>query len=184
MDENQSQKFKLLSSEEVLKGRAFTIRKDHLELPDGRVATYDIVEHIGAVTLIPVDDQSRILFVKQYRPPAGEFLLELPAGTLKPDEDPLLCAARELREETGMAARNIRLLNEFWLAPGYSTEYMRIYKADDLYPAPLDQDDDEFLSVEAVPLPEALQMIDTGKIRDAKTILGVLLIDRVLRHSR
>jgi ADP-ribose pyrophosphatase len=114
--------FELIESEIVYPGRAFTIRRDLVRLPDGRTTKFDIVEHHGSVVLIPMDDKGNLLFVRQYRHAAGLDMLELPAGTLDEGELPEVCAARELREETGQAARNLEYLGGFFLAPGYSTE--------------------------------------------------------------
>src|SRR5512141_598553 len=96
--------FKLLKSEPVFQGRTFKLRRDTLELPDKKQTTLDIVDHIGSVVMVPVDGDGNIVFVRQYRHPTGEELLELPAGTLDDDEPPEVCAARETRGETGMAA--------------------------------------------------------------------------------
>ncbi len=173
---SQIKKFDLISSEIGFQGRAFRLRKDHLRTPDGREVIYEIIDHPGAVTIIPIDSTGRILFIHQYRPATGQVLLELPAGTLNPGEDPLECAAREVREETGMAARKLTHLGNLWLAPGYSTEFLRFYLAEDLYPAPLDQDDDEFIEVEAISIEDAYAMISCGEMVDAKSLAGLMLM--------
>ena len=167
--------FELLKSEIIYPGRAFTIRRDHLRTPDGHVTKFDIVEHHGSVVLIPLDDQGRILFVRQYRHATGLDLLELPAGTLDEGEEPEACAQREVREETGMAAGKLEKVGGFYLAPGYSTEYMYVYLATGLRHDPLKADDDEFLQVETFPLAEALKMCEDGKIPDAKSLAAILL---------
>jgi len=167
--------FEFLRSETLLKGRAFLIRRDYLKTPDGRETKFDIIEHGGSVILVPVDENGRLLFVRQYRHAAGGDLLELPAGTLENGEDPALCAERELREETGFAADRIEKIGDFYLAPGYSTEFMHVYLARELRPAPLEADEDEFLSVEALPLDTALQMALRGEIPDAKSLAALLL---------
>jgi ADP-ribose pyrophosphatase len=115
-------KFELIQSEPVYTGRAFSIRRDEVRLPDGRATKLDIVEHIGSIIVIPVNEKGEIYFVRQYRHAAGKELLELPAGTLEPGEDPLDCARREVREETGMAADRFEEIGGFYLAPGYSTK--------------------------------------------------------------
>lgn len=165
--------FELIESEIVYPGRAFTIRRDQVRLPDGRTTKFDIVEHHGSVVLIPIDAEGNLLFVRQYRHAARLELLELPAGTLDEGELPEVCAARELREETGQAANQLESLGGFYLAPGYSTEYMYVYLAQGLYYSPLDADADEFLQVEAVPLEEALQMAGKGLLPDAKTLAAL-----------
>lgn len=163
----------VLNSEKIYQGRAFGVRQDEIRLPDGRTAAMDVVEHAKAVTILPVDAVGDIWFVRQYRHPIGELLLELPAGTLEADEDPQKAAAREIREEIGMAASELELLSEFFLAPGYSTEYMYIYLATGLSPAPLSQDEDEYLFVEKIPAAEAYRLLQAGKLRDAKTLLAL-----------
>jgi ADP-ribose pyrophosphatase len=167
--------FKLIHSETLLKGRAFLIRRDHLKTPDGGETKLDIIEHGRSVVIIPVDKDGNLLFVRQYRHAAGMDLLELPAGTLEKDEDPAVCAAREIREETGFAADKIEKIGDFYLAPGYSTEFMHVYLAQDLRHDPLEADADEFLSVESIPCTAAIQMAERGEIPDAKTLAALLL---------
>jgi len=167
--------FELLRSETLLKGRAFLIRRDHLKTPDGGETKLDIIEHGGSVVIVPLDKDGNLLFVRQYRHAAGMDLLELPAGTLEKGEDPAVCAAREIREETGFAADKIEKIGDFYLAPGYSTEFMHVYLAQDLRHDPLEADADEFLSVESIPCAEAIQMAVEGKIPDAKSLAALLL---------
>ncbi len=167
--------FELLKSEILMKGRAFAIRRDHLKTPDGRETTFDIIEHGGSVVIIPVDENGNVLLVRQYRHATGGELLELPAGTLDGDEDPDACAAREIREETGMAAGKLTRLGDFYLVPGYSTEFMVVFLATDLSYDPLEADADEFLSVESVPIAEAIQMAVRGEMPDAKSLAALFL---------
>jgi ADP-ribose pyrophosphatase len=167
--------FELLESEIVYPGRAFTIRRDMLRLPDGRETRLDIVEHVGSVVILPVDADGNLLFVRQYRHAAGLDLLELPAGTLDEGESPEACSRREVREETGMAAGNLEELGGFYLAPGYSTEYMHVYLATELHPDPLEADADEFLTVERLPLAKALTSAARGKILDAKSLAALFM---------
>ena len=167
--------FELIQSEIVYPGRAFTIRRDHLRLPDGRTTRLDIVEHHGSVVLVPIDELGNLLFVRQYRHAAGDEILELPAGTLDENELPLACAARELREETGQAANQLDDLGGFYLAPGYSTEYMHVFLATGLYYSPLEADADEFLQVQSIPLIKALQMAEQGQLPDAKSLAALWL---------
>lgn len=167
--------FELIRSETLLKGRAFLIRRDTLKTPDGHETKLDIIEHGGSVIIVPVDKDGNLLFVRQYRHAAGMDLLELPAGTLEKDEDPAVCAAREIREETGFAADRIEKIGDFYLAPGYSTEFMHVYLARDLRYDPLEADADEFLSVEKLPFAEAIQMAERGEMPDAKSLAALLL---------
>jgi ADP-ribose pyrophosphatase len=165
----------LIESESIYKGRAFDIRRDTVRLPDGRTTKLDVVEHIGSAVIIPVDDQGNMYFVRQYRHAARLDMLELPAGTLEPGEDPLVCAKREVREETGMASNHIREIGGFYLAPGYSTEFMRVYLATDLYHDPLEADEDEFLRVEKMPVKDAIKLAESGGLPDAKSLAALLL---------
>jgi ADP-ribose pyrophosphatase len=135
----------------------------------------EVVVHPGAVTIVPIDDQGRLWFVRQYRHAAGERLLELPAGTISPGETPEACAARECREEIGMAAARLIPLGGFFLAPGYSTEYMHLYLAQGLTPAPLAGDEDEDLELEVVPFQEVKDWISRGDVRDGKSLAALLL---------
>lgn len=173
-------KYQTLHSESIFRGKAFGVRRDQVRLPDGHSTRLEIVEHVGAVTVLPVDDQGRIWFVRQYRHPAAQELLELPAGTLEPGEPPEVCAHREIREETGQAAGKMIKLGEFYLAPGYSTEYMHVYLATQLHPDPLPGDQDEFLSVDAIPVEQVFQMVERGEILDAKTLAALMLARRWL----
>ena len=172
--------FEVLKSEVLMKGRAFAIRRDHLKTPDGRETKFDIIEHGGSVVIIPVDEKGNVLLVRQYRHATGGDLLELPAGTLDDNEDPEVCAAREIREETGMAAGKLTKLGEFYLVPGYSTEFMIVYLATGLSDNPLDADDDEFLSVESIPVAEAIKMAERGEIPDAKSLAALFLAKSAL----
>jgi len=167
--------FELLKSEVLMKGRAFAIRRDTLKTPDGKETKLEIIEHGGSVVIIPIDENGNVYLVRQYRHATGKELLELPAGTLDEDEDPLVCAAREIREETGMAAGMLTKLGEFYLAPGYSDEFMVVFLAKELSHSPLDADEDEFLSVEAVPITEAIKMAERGEIPDAKSLAALFL---------
>lgn len=168
--------FTLLRTEILMKGRAFTIRRDYLKTPDDRETKFDIIEHVGSVVILPLDEQGNLLFVRQYRHAAGGDLLELPAGTLEDaHEKPKACAAREIREETGFAAGNLVKLGEFYLAPGYSTEFMHVFLATDLHHDPLEADADEFLSVEAVPITEAIRRAERGEVPDAKSLAALFL---------
>ena len=176
--------FELLKSEIVYPGRAFTIRRDTLRLPDGRETSFDIVEHVGSVIILPLDANGHLLFVRQYRHAAGSDLLELPAGTLDKGEAPEACATREVREETGMAAGKLEPLGGFYLAPGYSTEYMHVYLATDLRYDPLEADADEFLTVERFPVSEALAMFERGEIQDAKSLAAILLARKHLEKRK
>lgn len=167
--------FKTTSSITVYQGRVFDVRQDQILLPNGNNITLDIVVHEGSVALLPLDEQGNILFVRQYRYAAGVDMLELPAGVMDKNETPEACAFREVREETGMAAEHLVRLGEFYLAPGYSTEYMYTFLATGLRPDQLQCDMDEFLEVEKIPLQRAYEMAEKGEIQDGKTLATLLL---------
>ena len=183
---------KTLSSSRIYDGRILNVRVDTVELPDGRVSTREVVEHRGAVAVVPILDTDRIVMVRQFRQPVGEVLLEIPAGTLAPGEDPDDCALRELAEETGYRAGELRKLFSSYLAPGYSSEMLHTYLATGLSKPVLSKveateantDADEFVEIVVVRFSDAVGMISSGEIRDAKTICGVLMAQRVLRDDR
>ena len=175
--------FEVLSQETVYRGRVFDVRRESVRTPQGVVVPLDIVEHRGAVTIIPVDAEGQILFIRQYRHPARKELLELPAGVMERGEPPEDSAHREVREETGMAAGKLLKIGEFFLAPGYSTEFMHVYLARELYYAPLPGDADEVLSVVRVPIEEAYRKARQSEIQDAKTLAALLLARDELLQS-
>ncbi len=167
--------YQTIRSEIVYSGKVFKVRVDQVQLDSGKVIKLDIVQHNGAIVIVPLDHEGNIWFVDQYRHAAGETLLELPAGTLEDQEDPLTSAQRELREEIGMAASRLTPLGEFYIAPGYSTEYLYVFLAENLTPDPLPLDEDEMIRVIKAPIAEVLQWIKGKKIRDAKTLAALLL---------
>jgi ADP-ribose pyrophosphatase len=167
--------FSTIAQETIYRGHAFNLRRDELRTPDLRTIHLDIIEHVDSVTLLPVDADGRILFVRQYRHATGKELLELPAGTLDEGELPEACALREIREETGFAAGKLEKLGEFFLAPGYSTEYMVVFLATELHRAPLPGDEDEFISLQPIPIEGAYEMALNGNLQDAKSLAALLL---------
>ena len=144
-------------------------------MPDDRTLELDIIEHGGAVTMLPVDSHGQIWFIRQYRHAAGKVLLELPAGSTEVGEAAETSAHREIREEIGMGARELKKLGSFYLAPGYSTEYLTIYLARGLYEAPLEQDEDEMIEIEKISIAQAYKLAESGQIEDAKTLATLLL---------
>ncbi len=173
-------KHKILSKKTVFNGYAFNVEKLHVRLPDERERDYDLVRHLDSVTIIPIDESNNILFVTQYRMGCEKALIELPAGVMDDNEEPLDCAKREIREETGMAAGKMEHLGSVYLAPGYSSELNHIFLATELYASPLDQDDDEFLKVEKIPSVEISAMIESGKLQDSKSLAALYMADRKL----
>jgi ADP-ribose pyrophosphatase len=167
--------YKKISSEVAYRGRSFVVNHDVVQTPQGKQTTYDIVVHIGAVAMVAIDRDGKLLLVRQYRHSTGKYLLELPAGTLEPGEPVEQTAQRELREEVGMAAAKLTHLADFFLAPGYSTERMWIFIAQDLRPEKLEGDEDEDLEIVHKSWDECFAAIRSGEIEDAKTILGLYL---------
>lgn len=170
-------KFEVLQRRKIYQGRAFEVESVLLSLPDSRQRDYDLVVHSGAVTVVPVDEAGNIWFVRQFRLGSMSELLELPAGVLEEGEDPREGAAREVREETGMAAGELRRLGEFFMAPGYSTEHMYVFLASGLYAAPLQADWDEFLQVQKIPKGEVYRMARQGELTDGKTLAALFLAE-------
>lgn len=162
---------------------------DTIERADGTRSERDIAGHPGAVAVIAIDPEDRVLLVRQWRTPAGQALLEIPAGTLDVDEasgateDPDLAARRELEEETGHRAGSWTTLAAFWTAPGFASELMHLYLATDLTPAHPDErlgpDEDEHLRLERLPFADAVAAVEAGGISDAKSIVGLLWVDRL-----
>ena len=176
-----------VESRVIHRGRTLTFRVDTIERADGSRHQREIVGHPGAVAVVALDADDRVLLVRQFRTAVGRTLLEIPAGTLDVDssgaiEDPDLAAARELEEETGQRAGSWRKLGAFWTAPGFATELMHLYLATDLRPADADRlgpDEDEALVAVRVPLAEAVAAAEDGRIADAKSIVGLLRLARL-----
>ncbi|MBP2653772.1 MAG: hydrolase [Firmicutes bacterium] len=166
---------KLIEKQPVLEGRVLNVRVDRVLLPNGKEATREVVEHPGAVAVVPILDGSHVLMVRQYRYPVGKMLLEIPAGKLDIGEKPEDCARRELEEETGYVAGSLEKLTAIYTAPGFSNEIIHIYLAQNLCKTVQKLDDDEFLTVEKYSWPEIKEMLADGAIQDAKTIAGLLL---------
>jgi ADP-ribose pyrophosphatase len=164
----------LVSSTVTYKGRLFDIELDELKMENGVIARREILKHPGAVAMVPVAGDGRLLLVTQYRHAAGRRLLEIPAGTLEPGEDPRECAIRECQEEIGMKPGTVDAMGGIFVAPGYTTEYIHLFVCSDLKPSALDADEDEDLEVVPTRLNDALRLIDEGVICDAKSVVGIL----------
>jgi len=167
--------FELIKSETLLQGRAFKVRRDYLKTPTGDETKLEIIEHGGSVVVVPIDDDGNLLLVRQYRHAAQQDLLELPAGTRDKEEPFEECAAREIREETGMEAGKLKKVGNFYLAPGYSTEFMAVFLATELKHNPLQADFDEFLQVEKIPVRKAIELFQSDEMLDAKSLAAWLL---------
>ena len=171
------QRPEILSSEEIYRGRVFRVRVDRLRY-GGREIAREVVEHPGSVVILPLLDDRTLLLIRQYRHAVGEELVEAPAGTLEAGESPERCALRELEEETGYRAGRVVKFAEFYLAPGYSSERMHAFVAKELERGESRPEEDENISVIKVSVDEALKMVESGEIRDVKTIASILLYFR------
>lgn len=168
----------LINSETIYRGKVIDVRRDKVRLQDGKEATRDIVRHNGAVAMVPQLPDGRIVLVKQWRHAAGKALLEIPAGSLNPGEDPLAAAHRELIEEIQYKAGKMERICGLFSAPGFCTEYITIYLATELTPQAGVGDEDEFIDTQVATLAQALQKIDSGEIEDGKSISGLLAVAR------
>lgn len=164
----------LLSRETVYSGHLFDVNLDRIQMPGRVIALRETLLHPGAVCMLPVTDDGDLLLVTQYRHAVGKRLLELPAGTLEPGEAPLAAVARELQEEVGQFPGNIAPMGGFYVAPGYTTEYIHLFLCSELRPSRLDGDEDEDIEVEVRTFAEAIAAIESGEVCDAKSVIGIL----------
>jgi ADP-ribose pyrophosphatase len=167
-----------VQSRRAFEGRLINLRVDTVATADGRISTREVVEHPGAVLLLALDNEDNVILVRQYRQPVGRAMLELPAGTLDEGEDPEACAQRELREETGFRSGRLQRLGGMFMTPGYCSEYIHLFLATDLEESPLDTGDEEDIRMLRLPLTEALRMVESGDMQDAKSIAALLLLAR------
>jgi ADP-ribose pyrophosphatase len=163
-----------LGSEIIYNGKIFDIRVDGIR-ENGIEYKREIVVHHGSAVIVPVFDDGTVALVRQYRHAAGKYLLEIPAGTLNDGEDPEAGAIRELEEEIGVTAAKVKKLTEFYVSPGFLTEKMHLYMATGLTETQQRLEEDEILSIERYSFPEAVKMIESDEIVDAKTMIGVTL---------
>jgi ADP-ribose pyrophosphatase len=179
MDTSGKEAPEVLSSEDVYRGRVFTVSVDRVR-EQGREYERDVVRHAGSGAVVPVHDDGMVSLVRQYRHPAVKYLLEIPAGSRDPSEPPEECARRELEEEMGLVAEGFELLTEFFVSPGFCGEKMWVYLATGLAETEASPEDDENLEVVRLPLARALEMIATNEIEDAKTIIGLTLAAKIV----
>lgn len=169
-----------ISTKRIYEGTVLNLRVDQVKLANGNPGMREVVEHRGAAAIVPILDGGEVILVRQYRYAIGSDLLEIPAGTLKANEDPEACAVRELEEETGYHCRKIAKVAECVVAPGYSNEKIHIYLAKGLTRTQTNLDEDENITLERFPFQEALRKVATGEIRDAKSIVGLHAAARLL----
>ena len=170
-----------VSSEKIYDGRILRLERWQVICPNGNTAPREIVLHNGAAAVIPVFDDGTTLLVRQHRVAVDRVTLEIPAGKLDgPDEDPSICAERELREETGLRARHMRHLTTILTTPGFCTEKIALYLAQGLTQGDTHPDEDEFLGLVRMPLEEAVGLVMRGELRDGKTVCGLLMAQAIL----
>jgi len=182
-------KAKLLSSKLSFQGRVFNVFTDILIEPNGHRHIKDVVRHNGSVVMLAVDERKNpadpdVILERQYRHAAGQYLIELPAGSRNPGEAPLAAAKRELIEETGYRARRWKMLIRYFASPGFLGEWMQIYLARDIREGTAHPELDEQIEIVRVPLSQAMKMIAEGKIHDGKTLIGLSLYDAARREGR
>ncbi|MFQ3549895.1 MAG: NUDIX hydrolase [Armatimonadota bacterium] len=171
---------KTIESTIAFSGKLVKLRVDKVVLPNGKEAVREVVEHRGAIAAVPLTADKNVIMVRQYRQAAGQVLLEIPAGTLETNESPEKCAERELMEEIGYKPGKLTLMFTSYLAPGYSSELLYTFLAEDLSENKLKTDADELIDVVCMPLINAIDMIRSGEIKDAKTICGLLCAQRIV----
>lgn len=166
---------KTLSTETIFSGRIISLQVDEVQLPNGKTAKRELVKHPGAVAIIALTDDNKIVMVEQYRKALEQTIIEIPAGKLEKDEDPVLCAKRELEEETSYECKSLQLLNSFYTSPGFANEIVHVYVAKGLSKKEnaAGLDEDEFVNLMELTLDEALQAIRENRICDAKTVFAV-----------
>lgn len=168
---------KFLESKIVFDGQLLKVYCDKVELPNGKEASREFIKHPGAVAVVPITEDGKIVLVRQYRHPIGKTMLEVPAGKLDKGEQPDECALRELEEETGYIANNIKKMASIYTTPGFTDEVIHLYKADNLKLSKQCPDEDEFLDVEVYTKEEVKMMITNGTINDSKSMLAILLAE-------
>ncbi len=171
------QEEKLLSTIRVHAGKVLKLDLDKVALPNGRTIELEILRHPGASAVVPLKDDGKVVLIRQLRHAAGGFIYEIPAGKLDPHEDPKDCAARELEEEVGYRAGSLELLTSIWTAPGFTDEVIHIYRGTKLEGGKQQLDQDEILEIVEWSLEEAIAKIQDGTIRDAKTIIGLQMVN-------
>lgn len=172
---------KTVSRRQIYQGNIIKVESLTVTLPDGKEASRDLVTHPGASVVIPLGENGELYLVRQFRKPLEAVSLELPAGKLDPGEDPQVCAERELREETGLTAQSIRYLISIHTTPGFCNEVIHMYAATGLKEGDSCADEDEFITTEKMPVKELVDMVLKGVITDAKSIIGILLAEKIVK---
>jgi ADP-ribose pyrophosphatase len=172
-----------IDGETVYEGRFLKVERDRIKLPDGSISNREFIRHPGAVVILPLLDDGRILLERQFRYPNAQVFVEYPAGKIDPGEDPLECAKRELLEETGYTAANWQFVCTIHNAIAYSDEHLDLFLATGLTEGQAKLDDGEFLELFTTTLPELLEQVRRGEITDVKTIIGTFWLDRIINDG-
>jgi ADP-ribose pyrophosphatase len=180
LKESQRMSAKVNNCTQVHQGRVFTLVTENITLSNGTTFDIDIIHHPGASAIVPLTAQNTVILIRQYRHAVGDYIWEIPAGTLDPGESPAACAKRELTEETGFLANQLKKLGEITPVPGYSDERIHIFLATELSPAEQNLDKDEMLNVHEISFDNAMEMIYKGEIQDSKTIAGLFMAKKCL----
>ncbi|SES81981.1 ADP-ribose pyrophosphatase [Oceanobacillus limi] len=174
---------KTIHTEKIYEGKVVHVQVDQVKLPNGKESTRELIKHPGAVSIIPITKENKIIFVEQYRKPLEKSLVEIPAGKLEPGENPEVTAIRELEEETGYTTKELSFVSSFYTSPGFADELMHIYMAKNLeiVDQPLLPDEDEFVEVVELSLEEAKAYVREERIHDAKTNYAILYLEMLER---
>ena len=165
---------KTIRTERIYSGRVINLRKDEVTLPNGKKSTREIIDHPGAVVILAQNSKEKVIMVKQFRKAIEDVLLELPAGTLEPNEEIINCAKRELEEETGYQAQNWEKIYDFYSAPGFCSEKLSLFYAWNLKKTKTKTDHDEFIKVMEYDKKRITSLLNNNQVRDAKTLVGIL----------
>lgn len=175
---------KTIASQPIYDGRIIKVKVDEVLLPNGKTAKREIVNHQGAVAVIPLTDEGKMVVVRQFRKPLERSIVEIPAGKLEPGEEPLACAIRELEEETGYVARHYDHLSSFYTSPGFADELLHVYVATGLTKGESRPDEDEFVDMMELTLEEVREWHRSGEIKDAKTVVALFAWENQVLRAR
>ena len=179
-----SKSAKRIHREKVFKGKIFTVAEDTIQFANGTQAKWDVLLHDGAAAVVPIDNDGNIILVEQYRCVEDGDVLEIPAGKLEAGEDPAICAARELEEETGYKARGLTLVSSIYSAVGFSDEIVHIYVTNGLEKGQINLDEDEYVAVKKYTLNEVINKILNGEIKDSKTVAAIFTVKEMILQGK